>query len=396
MSTVVTLEGLEAELAEVCGQLNVLQARLVELTAAALASGAWEQWGIHTPAQWLAWKAGLSRGTARTVVAVAERVGELPATASAFAAGELTLDQVAPIAAHAPVWAEAEACALAKNTTVAQLRRVVTTYAFKDEPAESPAPVQPAYVSLTPRADGRWRLSGLLDADQGGHLERALAEARDALFSRNEGPASLADAIAEIACRSLDKVTSTARRDRYRTHIHIDALTGLTTDGNGLPIARWLRRLAGCDGSTSTVIASNGHPVEFSDPKAAIPAVIRRHVRRRDRRCRVPGCESQVVELHHILHREDGGDHHVTNLCGLCPRHHRLHHLGLLHIEGDAEAPDGLTFANAQGVPFAGGSVARPPTAPLPKPTGSWRHPLGERLKYDQVWFNPPATTTRT
>src|SRR5262245_15729467 len=102
MSEVSPLDRLEAELAEVCGQLNVLNARLVALTAAALSADAWQGWRIHTPAQWLAWKAGLSGATARTVVAVAERVDELPVTVAAFAAGELSLEQVASIVAHAP------------------------------------------------------------------------------------------------------------------------------------------------------------------------------------------------------------------------------------------------------------------------------------------------------
>jgi hypothetical protein len=56
---VAVLAGLEAELAEVCGQLNVLHARLVGLVGDALDAKAWVQWGILTPAHWLAWQAGL-------------------------------------------------------------------------------------------------------------------------------------------------------------------------------------------------------------------------------------------------------------------------------------------------------------------------------------------------
>jgi hypothetical protein len=65
------LRRLEGELAQVCGQLNALHARLVELTGDALDADAWAQWGIHTPSHWLAWQAGLSRGQARTLVRLA-------------------------------------------------------------------------------------------------------------------------------------------------------------------------------------------------------------------------------------------------------------------------------------------------------------------------------------
>ena len=51
---------LEDELAEVCGHLNVLHARMVSLTRSALESQAWSGQGINTPAQWLAWQTGLS------------------------------------------------------------------------------------------------------------------------------------------------------------------------------------------------------------------------------------------------------------------------------------------------------------------------------------------------
>jgi hypothetical protein len=35
-------------------------------------------------------------------------------------------------------------------------------------------------------------------------------------------------------------------------------------------------------------------------------------------------------------------------------------------------------------------AVARPPTAPPPKPTGRYQHPLGEHLHMQWVTFNPP------
>ncbi|HEX4980274.1 MAG TPA: DUF222 domain-containing protein, partial [Ilumatobacteraceae bacterium] len=116
-----TLERLEDRLADLCGHRNVLDARLVQLVAEALETGVWEMPGVVSPAHWLAWKAGLSAAHAQQLVAVARRRDELPVTFEALDAGELSFDQVAPIAAKAPRWADAEVCEFARLATVTQL-----------------------------------------------------------------------------------------------------------------------------------------------------------------------------------------------------------------------------------------------------------------------------------
>jgi hypothetical protein len=52
-----------------------------------------------------------------------------------------------------------------------------------------------------------------------------------------------------------------------------------------------------------------------------------RHVQRRDRRCRFPGCRrpAQRCDLHHVV-RFPLGDTSPENLCYLCRHHHRLVH----------------------------------------------------------------------
>jgi hypothetical protein len=53
----------------------------------------------------------------------------------------------------------------------------------------------------------------------------------------------------------------------------------------------------------------------------------------------VPGCRSaRNIEVHHIVHREDGGSHEPTNLVCLCGGHHDAHHNGTLIIRGTADA----------------------------------------------------------
>ncbi|MBC7977357.1 MAG: HNH endonuclease [Myxococcales bacterium] len=54
-------------------------------------------------------------------------------------------------------------------------------------------------------------------------------------------------------------------------------------------------------------------------------------------RCRVPGCRSsRGLELHHLVHRADGGGHDASNIALLCSACHLSHHAGTLQITGTA------------------------------------------------------------
>jgi hypothetical protein len=70
-----------------------------------------------------------------------------------------------------------------------------------------------------------------------------------------------------------------------------------------------------------------------------IPPSVARFVWRRDGgRCRIDGCRStRGLELHHIVHRADGGTHDASNIILCCSRCHQSHHAGLLTISGTAE-----------------------------------------------------------
>ena len=79
VSTAATEFDLDEELNVVAGHLNALHARLVDLAVVMLADPrAWRGPGVHTPELFLAWRTGLSAQRARQIVAIAERVHELP------------------------------------------------------------------------------------------------------------------------------------------------------------------------------------------------------------------------------------------------------------------------------------------------------------------------------
>jgi hypothetical protein len=98
---------LMAEIARACGVLNATTGLLVSLLARVLETGTWQASGIHSPTQWVAWQCGVSPARARSLVAMARRRAELPATSAAHEAGELCEDQVAVICRHAPAGVDA-------------------------------------------------------------------------------------------------------------------------------------------------------------------------------------------------------------------------------------------------------------------------------------------------
>ncbi|HEX6470512.1 MAG TPA: HNH endonuclease signature motif containing protein, partial [Streptosporangiaceae bacterium] len=81
-----------------------------------------------------------------------------------------------------------------------------------------------------------------------------------------------------------------------------------------------------------------------------IPAPLERAIRRRDRRCRFPGCDhpAELSHVHHITPRSEGGATAPWNLVSLCSFHHLIavHAWGWtlqLHPDGTTSAtgPDG-------------------------------------------------------
>jgi len=87
--------------------------------------------------------------------------------------------------------------------------------------------------------------------------------------------------------------------------------------------------------------------IGYSD---SIPWYIRRAVLLRDRKCAWPKCGRPAVycDVHHLRHKEDGGETSLDKLVLLCQYHHDvcIHRRGwqlILHPDGTTEArsPDG-------------------------------------------------------
>ncbi|MCB0925671.1 MAG: DUF222 domain-containing protein, partial [Mycobacterium sp.] len=68
---------LSEELAELTGQRNAIDGRIVDIVAEIDRDGIWGATGARSVAALVAWKTGTSRANAAAVAAVAHRVGEL-------------------------------------------------------------------------------------------------------------------------------------------------------------------------------------------------------------------------------------------------------------------------------------------------------------------------------
>ena len=401
-------EAIDGELARVCGIINMAAARQVELIRRALDNGSYAASGVRSAEQWVAWKCGVSPGHARALVAAARRLPELPESAAAFAAGELSEDQVGVICRHAPAHNDAEVATLARSATVAQLRRVLSRYAFAPpakpeadpEPESDPEPAEPRRVSFGYGDDGSWRLSALLAPDEGALVERALAASRQGLISdaedqEDKNRVSWADAFVAMAERSLAaEVVARPHHDRHLVLVHVERDAhgpfGSLHLGPVLPDA--LRRQLACDARARIVLQDNGVPLSVGRTRRIVPDRTRVAVEHRDAGCRVPGCERRRwLQVHHIVHWEDGGRTDTPNLVALCSRHHRLHHQGMLGISGDADDPDGLEFTDHAGRRLTGCGRPAPPGELVL--TATYAHPTGERLDGRWVQFRDPPGT---
>ena len=416
------IRAVEARVAEVAGVVHGGFAVLVDLAGDALDEKLWQGWGLHSPGQWLAWKSGLSIRVAGQVVKVARRRRELPCAVAALRSGELSLDQVRLIAVHVPAPYDEAATALAKVMTVAQLERILPRYCWDtdngdraddagDDSADPPDPDRGRRGYFGFDDTGRGRLSATVPGDDALVLDAALKAARAELLARHraEHPDepvpwfTHADALVELARSYLARgAAEHPGRDRFLVHAHLDQ------HPDGTPVLRShlgpvlpdvLRRFLTCDCDVRPVWEVHGKPLSVGRTERLVPDRARRIIEQRDGGCIVPGCERRTgLDVHHIVHWEDGGRTDTSSLCCLCRKHHRQHHLGLLGITGDADAPDGLVVTDRWDRPMTPGPTLTPIDPDEPPetaaaaqqiPTTRYRPATGERCNPRDIWLAP-------
>ncbi|GAB3081721.1 HNH endonuclease signature motif containing protein [Pedococcus soli] len=411
--------------AAVAGRLNRAQAELVDIIDEVMTDRHWGEGGFKSPEHYLVVRAGLSHAHAADIVAVARRRTELTDAAVALEAGEMSLDQVAVLARHVPVTHQASVTQFARNATVTQLRRAVARHAFAapepmaetgeaadeaESAAERRACAKPD-LAMSYDADGRFQLRYSAPATIGALVEQAVKEAKDALFLRrrdtDSGDASdptrtgraapvddryaglptYADALEEMATRSLAAVTSTSRSAHYRVYLHLDTTGAWVNGGHAIPL-RLLGRFIS-DGQVQPVWETEGRPVSVGRAMRILPHRTRRLITDRDRGCRFPGCPTTgFVEVHHLQAWADGGATDTDNQISLCTTHHDGIDRGDYTITGDPTVPDGLTVTNRYGLPIRPPrphETAPPPDGDPPVPAGTYQPPSGGPISWNDL-----------
>ena len=383
------------ELAELAGQRNAIDGRIVDVIAEIDRDGLCGMTGCQSVAALVAWKLGTTAANAKTLTAVAERGEVFPRCVTALREGRLSLDQVGVIASRAADGSDEHYAELAAVATVSQLRTAVSL-----EPRPEPSPRPDPQASITRTSDAHfdfWRLT--LPHVESATLEAALQSHRDALMAEwktdreNAGEAgdeqppmpTSVDAFLRLVETGWD--TEAQRRphgQRTTVVVHLDVKEriGALHLGPLLSEAEW--QYLTCDATCEVWFEREGEVIGAGRSTRTIGRRLRRALEHRDRCCAVPGCgATRGLHAHHIRHWEDGGATELSNLVLLCPYHHRQHHRGLITITGPAER---LCVTDCDGEVLHPGSLGRPPSGPPPA-VPPCPGPIGERA--DWWWYTP-------
>jgi hypothetical protein len=392
------LEGLIEELAELAGQRNAIDGRIVEIVAEMDRDELCGATGARSVAGLVAWKLGSSSTNAHTIATVARRLEEFPSCAQGMREGRLSLDQVGVIAARAGEGSDEHYAELAAVATVNQLRTAVKLEP-RPEPESQPDRPQPQ-PSITKTSDEEftcWRIKlPHLDAAK---FDAALASHHDALIAEwkrdreDGGPASdqappfpgNVDAFMRLVETGWDAEAARRPHGHHTTvvaHVDVEARAAALHLGPLLTDAE--RQYLTCDATCEVWFERDGEVIGAGRSTRLINRRLRRALEHRHPTCAVPGCgATRGLHAHHIRHWEDGGLTELFNLVLVCPYHHRLHHRGVITITGPA---DHLIVTDSAGRLLSAASLARPPTKPPPA-VPPCPGPTGERA--DWWWYEP-------
>ncbi|ETW26721.1 hypothetical protein MGAST_00500 [Mycobacterium gastri 'Wayne'] len=398
------LEVLFAELAQLAGQRNAIDGRLVEIAAEMDRDGLCGATGARSVAALLAWKLGASSGNAHTITTVARRLQEFPQCVAGMREGWLSLDQVGVVAARAGAGSDEHYAQLARVATVNQLRTAVKLEP-RPEPDPRPQP-QPSITKTTDEQFSCWRIK--LAHPDAAKFDAALASHREALITEwkhdhdNGAGASdqrpplptTVDAFIRLVETGWDAEAARRPHGQHTTVVvHVDVKDRAAALHLGPLLSDAERRYLSCDATCEAWFERDGQLIGAGRATRVINRRLRRALEHRDRTCAVAGCgATRGLHAHHIRHWEDGGATELANLVLLCPYHHRSHHRGVITITGPAEA---LTVTDSADRQLSAGSLARPPTQPPPA-VAAYPGPTGERA--DWWWYEPfqpqPPPTT--
>ena len=319
----------------------------------------YKEWGYMDTAEWLDFKCGISRVTAREKVRIAKCLVVLSKVERAFAEGKLSYSKVRALVRVAKLETEDELLEFALKTPASFLEKRMAELRNGSSEGASDAAHLDRRLWSCERDGDRMVISAELSRADAMLVLEALDKCKSEISDsglENDGKwddlARSADALVLMARRSLsgrfrgidgsdegDEDPETQSRDSaespessasgHLVMVHVDesALRG-KGGASDLPIKTMKRLL--CDGAAVGIVEDgNGEPLSIGRKSRTVPTAMRRALAGRDRTCRFPGCtHSRWLDAHHIRHWTDGGETSLKNLVLLCTHHHRLLHEG--------------------------------------------------------------------
>ncbi|MCV7197133.1 HNH endonuclease signature motif containing protein [Mycobacterium angelicum] len=398
------LEVLFEELAELTGQRNAIDGRIVEIAAEIDRDELCGMTGARSVPALVAWKTGCSPANAHTIATIAGRLDEFPRCAEGMREGRLSLDQIGVVAARAGEGSDEHYAQLARSATVSQLRTAVRLEP-RPEPAPGPAP-QPSITKSSDEQFTCWRIklphaeAAKFDAALASHLDALIAQwkrdhpnGRGASHQRPPLPGAV-EAFLRLVEAGWDAEATRRPHGQHTTVVvHLDVKERIAALHLGPLLSAEERRYLTCDATCEVWFHRDGEVMGAGRATRVINRRLRRALEHRHPTCAVPGCDAtRGLHAHHLLHWEDGGPTELANLVLLCPYHHRLHHRRAITISGD---PTALIVTDNTGRALSPGSLARPPTQPPPA-VAPCPGPTGERAQwwwYEPFQPQPPPTT---
>ena len=394
------LEVLFDELAELTGQRNAIDGRIVDVIAEIDRDQLWGATGARSVPALVAWKLGTSSTNAHTIATVAARREEFPRCVQGMREGRLSLDQIGVITGRAAQGSDEHYAELASVATVSQLRTAVKLEPRPEpepcpDPERRPAPER-SITKTTDEQSSYYRIR--LPHDDAAKFDAAVQSHHDALIGEwkhdHDGEPMLdqrpplpttADAFMRLVETGWDTEVARRPHGQHTTVVmHLDIEQRIAALHLGPVLSDSDRRYLSCDATCEVWFERDGQVIGAGRSTRLINRRLRRALEHRHPTCAVPGCgATRGLHAHHIRHWEDGGATDLANLVLVCPYHHRLHHRGVITITGPAHA---LTVTDSAGRPLSTASLARPPNhsppavPPCPGPTGE---------RADWWWYQP-------
>jgi hypothetical protein len=385
----VSAEGLLDLSAELVTAANRLAAALTSVVRAADEREAYRRDGAVSMKAWLRGSCRMAPELATATVSTGRRLEQLPETAAAFAAGDisaahariitkaLTPRRLAKAADAGIDLAETDGilAALARATAPHETARGVTAWVAGVDPDGTldDASDTRRRFTMASGLDGRVHLRGELDAVGGEYLHTALGALmngdRPAGDTRSHAERQ-GEALVALARGALDAGgLPTVRGERPHVRVTIDLMAlcaargaaGFSGGSLGWagPINPETARRLACDAGVSRIITGpSGLPLDSGREQRTPSAGIRRAVEVRDEHCVFAGCDAlpEWCDFHHVVHWAHGGPTNCDNGALLCERHHTAVHEGRFGIERDTGTdrwhtyrPDGTEILSRAG-----------------------------------------------